>query len=228
MFVEELEPGVTVELVIKRTDKLPLHLNTTVKENNIEAKIRHFCLLEPCFEGEALINPNGFSADVELNYLPPYEEGKNCRVQSWAHVNLKYLTDIKSYIVLTNNMSKEVNRRIAYRVELGLPAVVRVGENQKTYECTVHDVSIQGVSVTMQELDYNPVGMSMSVVFFEEATGTNFRIFSVCVRMQNVGRNLWRYGCQFTKAPPELAAYVYRKQREEMAKRSGNEKKTLT
>lgn len=222
MYVEELAPGTRVELVIKRTDTLPLHLETTVVENDIEAKIKHFVLLEPCLQDGVLINPNGFSADVDLNWLPPEEEGKSCRVQCWRRVSLKYLTDIKRYIVLTNNMSKEVNRRHAYRVEMGGAAVVRVGTNQRTYECTVHDISIQGISITMGELDYNPIGMSMSIVFFEESTGTNFRIFCICVRTQQMNHNLWRYGCQFTKAPPELAAYVYRKQREEMAKRSGN------
>jgi hypothetical protein len=221
MYVEELQPGTDVEVVIKGTDKLPLHLNTKVTEREIDAKIKHFIFLEPCYHEEALINPNSLTGEVELNYIPVGEDSS--RVECWKRINFKYLSDLKCYIVITNNMSKAVNRRQFYRVSIGCPAVVRVGENRKTYDCTVHDISLQGVSITMGELEYDAVGIPMSVVFYEEATGTNFRISCLCVRACPVGRNLWRYGCQFTKTPPELASYVYRKQREEMAKRSGNE-----
>jgi hypothetical protein len=150
------------------------------------------------------------------------EDGK---VYEWTMIQIRQikLNDGSLYhLFLSNKDVKEVNRRSRYRVWLGVDGIAQIGYNKMTFDVIVKDISSIGVSFILRNdllkgrtisADTNTM---IALTFYEEKTGTNFRLTATIVRCDKIDENRILYGCKFATEHRGISKYVNEKQREKM------------
>lgn len=143
----------------------------------------------------------------------------------WPNVTVKQirLPDQPPYHFFISNMSsKEYNRRQRYRLWLGVSGVATVGLNRTAVDVTIKDISSTGVGFIIpnrliEENDLNFAPQSLVVLtFFDEASGSNFRLTCIVIRHDPVDEVRSIVGCKFAEENRAIAQFITDRQRERL------------
>ena len=173
-----------------------------------------------------------------VNYIyaqPIRIDGKILSFNSEGHlmVNLIYLREEKNpivwkgvgittvqnngknvYKIVASGEGFEMNRREAFRLFIGLGAVVQIGSNKKAVNVILKDISENGFSFVEIE-DIDAENLPVRLVFNDMKTGIS--LIGNIVRKVTVGEKKIIYGCTLTSCNIDVARYINEKQRQFLA-----------
>ena len=212
MFIEEVPNYTGISIHVKtEAGEADLSTNTIAAPTQAHTLQKHVLYAEKILQDGKVVQPN----DITQHYTAYWFNEATHRVMKWEPVTFRLVTvqGRQFYVILCNSSGVETNRRAAFRVEVCLQTVVQIGENRKTYECYVHDLSATGFSLNMTiPVDVPPNGLMVSSVFADEESGDKFRLTGKCVRYTEISHNVWRIGCMLIQPNALLAQYVNRRQ----------------
>lgn len=219
MKIDELRIGSSISIHVK-TDKGDADLQTTIIEAQADVKSQHVIFCEQIIENGKVVQPN----DITQHYDMFWFDSVSGRLYKWSGITFRLVNKPGKafYIIKYTGDSTITNRRNAFRLEVSLQAIVQIGENMKTYEAHIHDLSAIGMSITLSQVDDTPLHKTVSAVFCDESTGDRFRLTGTCVYVTNPCKNVWRCGCKIHKLNMHLSNYINRKQMEYARKQHDN------
>lgn len=212
MYINELKIGTGISIHV-HTDNGDADLSTRVIEPPMKMPrtLSHLLCAEPIYEQGKVVQPN----DIRQLYDAYWYNESTHRVIKWSNIMFKLFNKhgFTFYIIKCNTNGNEVNRRSTYRVEVCLPAIAQVGENKKTYECFVHDLSAFGMALTFKEpFEESPIHKHVTAVFTDDERGDKFRLNGFCVRYHEVEHNVYRMGVHIPTPNAMLSRYVNNRQ----------------
>lgn len=117
---------------------------------------------------------------------------------------------------------KEQNRRERYRLWMGLDGVVTIGLDHVALPCVIKDLSSIGIAFVIRndlldqhELTLHPSDLVV-LTFFDEPSGTNFRLTGLVVRQIPSDEMRTMVGCKFSEENHLVAQFVNKRQRERL------------
>ncbi|MBR5766354.1 MAG: PilZ domain-containing protein [Lachnospiraceae bacterium] len=154
-----------------------------------------------------IVNINNFRGKVSVRFI---QQGSS-RSELWKHVNVKYDRAKKEYIISTQKSSEKHERRKAPRIPLGVGATVQIEGDSRRRNCTIHDISVTGVGLRMEALNYKAIGKNLTVSFSDKSEFVSLDINCRCVREVNNEEKVKIYGCTLKKSQ-DLLDYIRKKQ----------------
>lgn len=143
----------------------------------------------------------------------------------WPNVVVKQikLPDQPPYHFFISNMSsKEYNRRARFRLWMGVSGVATIGLNRTPVDVTIKDISSTGVAFivpnkTLEEKELSLSPQSLVVLtFFDEASGSNFRLTCIVIRQNPADEHRTVFGCKFAEENRAIAQFITDRQRERL------------
>ncbi|MCR4689757.1 MAG: PilZ domain-containing protein [Lachnospiraceae bacterium] len=119
------------------------------------------------------------------------------------------------------------NHRLSYRVACSYDVVAQIGNNKKTVEGLLHDISITGLGMTFVSEEVKNVqnGDPVSISIFDQYDHL-YKVFGQVVRyIEGFRENRILIGVQFDETPPAIAGLVASLQRKELRLRKKVEEK---
>ncbi len=136
----------------------------------------------------------------------------------------KFVTDINGFnkdrtqmLLFSKDSVDAVNHRTAYRIPCNHKTVVQIGNNKKTINGYVHDISFSGISMNFPSDQFKSltVGSPISISIFDNDDHV-FKVNGNIVRfVEGFAENRTLLGVQFVDPPPAIAVLVTRLQRNE-------------
>ena len=147
------------------------------------------------------------------------------KLYMWPNVVVKQikLPDQPAYHFFISNMSsKEYNRRARYRLWLGVSGIATIGLNRTPVDVTIKDISSTGVGFIIpnkileeKQLTLPPQSLVV-LTFFDEASGSNFRLTCIVVRQTPADEFRTVIGCKFAEENRAIAQFIADRQRERL------------
>lgn len=106
-----------------------------------------------------------------------------------------------------------INRRSFYRVYMGVDGKLQYGQNQRTFEVLVRDISANGIGVISSKENRLHIGTEVCITFVDEMADEEFSILCTVVRKVELNENEVIYGCQFPEIDSDMEHFVALKQR---------------
>lgn len=145
----------------------------------------------------------------------------------WPNVTVKQirLPNQPPYHFFISNLSaKEYNRRSRYRLWMGVSGVATIGLNRTAIDVTIKDISSIGVGfivpnrlIEENDLSFTPQSLIV-LTFFDEESGSNFRLTCIVIRSEAVDAARTIVGCKFAEENRAIAQFVTDRQRERLRK----------
>lgn len=205
MYINEVEIGSTLKVIVDLNKNNTLVLETTIKElGNKSVKNMFYIVVDPLYYNEKLLNFGEIKCRIEIVNL------KDNRVYAFNDVIIKSVNrnDKKEHYMFSGISVKPLNRREAVRVPFNETVVVKIGSDKKRYVGVTHDLSATGISIRLKcSLDVN-VGDSFSASFEYKKLGLSYKVNGVVVRCVAEGENSTLLGCAMTQYPTSLNAVI--------------------
>lgn len=147
------------------------------------------------------------------------------KVYQWVSVAIRQvkLPDLPAFhIIISNKAAKEYNRRQRYRLWLGIDGVASIGLSRKPIDVLVKDISSTGISFIARNAVLEEKNITINhntfavLTFFDEPSGTNFRISCIVIRAVAVDEQRTLYGCKFAEENQLIGQFVNKRQREKI------------
>lgn len=138
---------------------------------------------------------------------------KNSKPYLWKNVRVKKTTyDSKSAYKITSPADGYLdNRREAYRVPIGLSAVIQIGVNRPVDEVMIHDLSATGISFVIKEIAEECIGQDFRISFEDHAYNASFALHGTILRVVKM-QDVFLAGCKLRHNYPLVEKYVASKQ----------------
>ena len=121
--------------------------------------------------------------------------------------------------------SKPYNRRQSFRCFVGRPTGVRFGASRVAHDALIRDVSINGFAIVSDEklpVEKNQVVHIVLTDYFEDTVEKyNFHLYGIIVRIQELEKGSFLYGCKLNNYVPGLEAYIMKKERLRLKRTNG-------
>lgn len=104
---------------------------------------------------------------------------------------------------------RKINRRNSFRVFIGEQGMVQIGENKRSQDIMVKDISEEGFAI-VSERDLHADNAKVRLEYKDK--GTTIILQGKVVRKEKVLKNNFLYGCKLEKNPKGLGNYLAKKQ----------------
>ena len=123
------------------------------------------------------------------------------------------------YMVTQTLEGKELNRRGAYRLFVGIHGQLKMSLNGRAYDVMVKDISETGFSFVYDSEIAEIEAGTLNLIFSDE--GQSICLVGKFVRMYEAQPNRIVYGCKMIAKMPSIAKYISEKQRTRIAEKQG-------
>ena len=209
MLLQEIDVGSKATILV-RIGSQTLTFDTPVQEPAEDG-----VLTEPIYRNDKLIGfkTKGLIITVQICNL------SDERVYEFNNVeilNVKTKDGEIHHKIICKNPGKQINRRTAVRVWLGIEGVARVGTNRTAYNVIVNDISVSGISFILhKDMGIEP-GEMAHITFNDVDARTKFSLSAIIVRTAEMEDGRVLYGCRLNQESPAISKYVTDKQREKL------------
>lgn len=209
MLLQEVDVGSRVTILVGIGSQI-LTFDTTVEEPAVDG-----ILTEPVYRDEKLVGFRTKGLVIRIQVTNASDQ----KVYEFANVdilNVKTPDEEIHHKMVCKLPGKQINRRTAVRVWLGLEGVAMIGTNRVAYEVIVKDISVSGISfVFHKDMNVEP-GTMAHITFHDTEKRMKFSLSAIIVRTAQLDDNKVLYGCRLNQESPAIAKYVNDKQREKL------------
>ena len=210
MLLNELELGSKVTILV-RIGSQTLGFDTQMEDRTDDG-----ILAEPIYRNDKLIGFKGAGIIITLQITNVADQ----RVYEFTNaeiINVKTKDGKVHHKMTCKNPGKQINRRTAVRVWIGIEGVAQIGINRTAHSVTVKDLSVSGVSfLSHKQIDAKP-GTMEHVNFHDEESKVKFSLGAVIVRIAEMEDGRVLYGCRLNNQDsPAISKYVAELQREKL------------
>lgn len=209
MLLQEVDVGSRVTILVGIGSQT-LTFDTTVEEPAVDG-----ILTEPVYRDEKLVGFRTKGLVIRIQVTNASDQ----KVYEFANVdilNVKTEDEKIHHKMVCKLPGKQINRRTAVRVWLGLEGVAMIGTNRVAYEVIVKDISVSGISfVFHKDMNVEP-GTMAHITFHDTEKRMKFSLSAIIVRTAQLDDNKVLYGCRLNQESPAIAKYVNDKQREKL------------
>ncbi len=209
MLLEELGIGSRVTILVG------IGGQTLSFDSEVEELSEGGVLTTPVYRNDKLV---GFRAKGLVIRIQVYnvDDKKIYEFTDVTILNVKTPDEKIHHKMVSKTPGKQINRRTAVRVWLGLDGIVQVGMNKVMYEVLVKDISISGISfVFHKDLNVDP-GTIVQVMFNDVEVRSKFVVNAIIVRKEELAEGKVLYGCRMNQESQAIAKYINDKQREKL------------
>lgn len=209
MLLQEIDVGSKATILV-RIGSQTLAFDTIVQEPAEEG-----VLTEPIYRNDKLIGFKTKGLIITVQICNTSDE-KVYEFNNVEILNVKTKDGEIHHKMIAKNPGKQVNRRTAVRVWLGIDGVARVGVNKTAYNVIVKDISVSGISFILhKDMGIDP-GEMAHITFNDVDARTKFSLSAIIVRTAEMEDGRVLYGCRLNQESPAIAKYVTDKQREKL------------
>ncbi len=209
MLLQEIDVGSKATILV-RIGSQTLAFDTVVQEPAEEG-----VLTEPIYRNDKLIGfkTKGLIITVQICNL---SDEKVYEFNNVEILNVKTKDGEIHHKMICKYPGKQINRRTAVRVWLGIEGVARVGVNRTAYNVIVKDISVSGISFILhKDMGIDP-GEMAHITFNDVDARTKFSLSAIIVRTAEMEDGRVLYGCRLNQESPAISKYVTDKQREKL------------
>ena len=209
MLLQEIDVGSKATILV-RIGSQTLTFDTPVQEPAEDG-----VLTEPIYRNDKLIGfkTKGLIITVQICNL---SDEKVYEFNNVEILNVKTKDGEIHHKMLCKYPGKQINRRTAVRVWLGIEGVARVGVNRTAYNVIVKDISVSGISFILhKDMGIDP-GEMAHITFNDVDARTKFSLSAIIVRTAEMEDGRVLYGCRLNQENPAISKYVTDKQREKL------------
>ncbi len=209
MLLQEIDVGSKATILV-RIGSQTLAFDTIVQEPAEDG-----VLTEPIYRNDKLIGfkTKGLIITVQICNI---SDEKVYEFNNVEILNVKTKDGEIHHKMIARNPGKQINRRTAVRVWLGIDGVARVGVNRTAYNVIVKDISVSGISFILhKDMGIDP-GEMAHITFNDTDARTKFSLSAIIVRTAEMEDGRVLYGCRLNQESPAIAKYVTDKQREKL------------
>lgn len=209
MLLEELDVGSKITILVG------IGSQTLSFDSVVEEPSDNGILTTPVYRNDKLVGFRTKGLVIRIQVTNASDQ----KVYEFANVeilNVKTQDEQIHHKMICKNPGKQINRRTAVRVWLGLDGIAQVGTHKVAYEVTVKDISVSGISFFFhKDLNVEP-GTIAHIVFNDSEARMKFNISAIIVRTAQLDDGKVLYGCRLNQESPAIAKYVNDKQREKL------------
>ena len=209
MLLQEIDVGSKATILV-RIGSQTLAFDTVVQEPAEEG-----VLTEPIYRNDKLIGfkTKGLIITVQICNI---SDEKVYEFNNVEILNVKTKDGEIHHKMICKYPGKQINRRTAVRVWLGIEGVARVGVNRTAYNVIVKDISVSGISFILhKDMGIDP-GEMAHITFNDVDARTKFSLSAIIVRTAEMEDGRVLYGCRLNQESPAISKYVTDKQREKL------------
>lgn len=209
MLLQEIDVGSKATILV-RIGSQTLAFDTVVQEPAEEG-----VLTEPIYRNDKLIGfkTKGLIITVQICNL---SDEKVYEFNNVEILNVRTKDGEIHHKMICKYPGKQINRRTAVRVWLGIEGVARVGVNRTAYNVIVKDISVSGISFILhKDMGIEP-GEMAHITFNDVDARTKFSLSAIIVRTAEMEDGRVLYGCRLNQESPAISKYVTDKQREKL------------
>lgn len=209
MFLQEIDIRSKATILV-RIGSQTLTFDTIVQEPS-----ENGVLTEPIYRNDKLIGfkTRGLIITVQICNL---SDKKVYEFNNVEILNIKTKDGAIHHKMICKRAGKQINRRSAVRVWLGIEGVARVGTNRTAYNVIVKDISVGGISFILHKDMGIEVGEMAHITFNDEDARIKFSLSAIVVRTAEMEDGRVLYGCRLNQDSPAISKYVTDKQREKL------------
>ena len=209
MFLHELDVESKVTILV-RIGSQTLAFDTVIEEPSDEG-----ILTEPIYRNEKLVGFKTKGLIITLHICNASDQ----KVYEYTNVeilNVKTKDGKIHHKITCKNPGKQINRRTAVRVWLGIEGVAQLGINRTAYNVIIKDISVSGISFILHKnMNLDP-GTMVHVTFHDTEARVKFSLSAIVVRVAEMEDGRVLYGCRLNQESPAISKYVTDKQREKL------------
>lgn len=209
MLLQEIAVGSKATILV-RIGSQTLAFDTPVQEPAEDG-----VLTEPIYRNDKLIGfkTKGLIITVQICNLA---DEKVYEFNNVEILNVKTKDGEIHHKMICKYPGKQINRRTAVRVWLGIEGVARVGVNRTAYNVIVKDISVSGISFILHKDMGIESGEMAHITFNDVDARTKFSLSAIIVRTAEMEDGRVLYGCRLNQESPAISKYVTDKQREKL------------
>lgn len=209
MLLQEIDVGSKATILV-RIGSQTLAFDTIVQEPSEDG-----VLTEPIYRNDKLIGfkTKGLIITVQICNL---SDEKVYEFNNVEILNVRTKDGEIHHKMICKNPGKQINRRTAVRVWLGIEGVARVGANRTAYNVVVKDISVSGISFILHKDMGIDSGEMAHITFNDVDAKIKFSLSAIVVRTAEMEDGRVLYGCRLNQESPAISKYVADKQREKL------------
>lgn len=209
MYLQEIGAGSRVTILVG------IGSQTLTFDTVAEETTENGILTEPVYRNEKLVGFRTKGLIIRIQVSNVVDQ----KVYEFANVeilNVKTEDEQIHHKMVCKMPGKQINRRAAVRVWLGLDGIAQIGIHRTAYDVLIKDISISGISFVLEkDLNVDP-GTLAHIVFNDSQERMKFSISSIIVRKAVLEDGKVLYGCRMNQESPTIARYINNKQREKL------------
>lgn len=209
MFLQELEVESKVTILVR------IGSQTLAFDTKIEDVLEDGVLTEPIYRNDKLVGFKTKGLIITLQICNKSDE-KVYEFTNADILNVKTKDGNVHHKISCKSEGRQINRRTAVRVWLGLEGVAQLGINKTAYSVIVKDISVSGVSFIAHKNMNVGAGTMAHITFHDKDAKVKFSLGSIIVRVADMEDGRVLYGCRLNQESPAIAKYVADKQREKL------------
>lgn len=209
MFLHELDVESKVTILVR------IGSQTLVFDTKIEEQAENGILTEPIYRNDKLVGfkTKGLIITLQISNISDQKVYEFTDVEI---LNVKTKDGKIHHKIVSKNPGKQINRRTAVRVWLGIEGVAQIGINRTAYNVIVKDISVSGISFIMHKSMNLDPGTMAHITFHDTEARVKFSLSAIVVRTAELEDGRVLYGCRLNQESPAVSRYVTDKQREKL------------
>lgn len=209
MFLHEIDVESKVTILVR------IGSQTLPFDTKVEDVLDDGILTEPIYRNDKLVGFKTKGLIITLQIFNISDE----KVYEFTNVeilNVKTKDDKIHHKMVCKNPGKQINRRTAVRVWLGIDGVAQIGIHRVAYEVIVKDISVSGISFILHKDLKLKQGTIVHITFNDTDARVKFSLGAIIVRQAPLEDGRMLYGCRLNQESPSISKYVNDKQREKL------------
>lgn len=209
MFLRELEVESKVTILVR------IGSQTLAFDTKVEEVLDEGILAEPIYRNDKLVGFKTKGLIITLQICNASDQ-KVYEYTNAEILNVKTKDGKVHHKIECKNPGRQINRRTAVRVWLGMEGVAQLGINRTAYNVIVKDISVSGISFISHKNMNVGAGTMAHITFHDADAKVKFSLGSIIVRVADMEDGRVLYGCRLNQESPAIAKYVADKQREKL------------
>ena len=209
MFLRELEVESKVTILVR------IGSQTLAFDTKVEEVLDEGILAEPIYRNDKLVGFKTKGLIITLQICNASDQ-KVYEYTNAEILNVKTKDGKVHHKIECKNPGRQINRRTAVRVWLGMEGVAQLGINRTAYNVIVKDISVSGISFISHKNMNVEAGTMAHITFHDADAKVKFSLGSIIVRVADMEDGRVLYGCRLNQESPAIAKYVADKQREKL------------
>lgn len=209
MFLQELDVESKITILVR------IGSQTLAFDTQIEDVLEDGILAEPIYRNDKLVGFKTKGLIITLQICNKSDD-KVYEFTNADILNVKTKDGKVHHKISCKSEGRQINRRTAVRVWLGMEGVAQLGINKTAYNVIVKDISVSGISFISHKNMNVGAGTMAHITFHDAEAKVKFSLGSIIVRVADMEDGRVLYGCRLNQESPAIAKYVADKQREKL------------